>query len=86
MAPFTPLLQVRKTFRVKWYRSPIERETLSALMQRSNLRGAFGAVGHLGLWVATEALTFYLFWAEQWIGFADALEASIGDLAPKALA
>ena len=68
-----PLSQVRRTFRVKWYRCPIERETLRQLMQRSNLRGAFQAVGHLALWMGTGLLSYYLFKHQLWVGFALAL-------------
>ena len=31
-----PLTKVRKSFRVDWYRSPIDPKTLRKLMQRSN--------------------------------------------------
>ena len=65
-----PLSQVRRNFRVKWYRSPIEREKLRHLMQRSNLRGAFQAMGHLALWTGTGLLSYYLFKQQLWVGFA----------------
>ena len=65
-----PLSQVRRNFRVKWYRSPIEREKLRHLMQRSDLRGAFQAVGHLALWTGTGLLSYYLFKQQLWVGFA----------------
>lgn len=35
--------QVRKTFRISWYRCPIERETLRSLTKRSNAEGFFQA-------------------------------------------
>ena len=73
MTDHTPLAQVRKKFRVKWYRSPIPRDQLSALMRRSNLRGAAQSVGHLALWAATGAITFYCFIQGWWIAFAVAL-------------
>jgi len=73
MTQTTPLSQVRRTFRVKWYRSPIEGKEFRQLMQRSNLRGAFQAVGHLALWTATGLLSYYLFKQQLWIGFALAL-------------
>lgn len=53
-----PLSEVRKNLRVRWYRSPIEREEVQRLVQRSDLRGAFQAVGHIGLWLCTGTLTF----------------------------
>ena len=70
---YPPLSEVRKTFRVKWYRSPIERAKLSELMRRSNLRGAYQAVGHLALWTATGGLAYTLFTKQLWVGFAVAL-------------
>ncbi len=71
----TPLSQVRKTLRVQWYRSPIEREKLSQFMQRSNLRGGCQALGHLGLWTATGLLAYICFNQQLWVGFAVALFA-----------
>ena len=41
---------------IRWYRSPIERERLDQLMQRSDLRGALQTGAHLGLFFATAAL------------------------------
>lgn len=67
------LLDVRSSLKVKWYRSPIERETLRQIMQRSNLRGACQAVGHLGLWCLTGSATYYMFSQQLWVGFAIAL-------------
>ena len=58
---YTPLVEVRRTLRVKWYRSPIDPAVLRSLMQRSDLRGAFQAVGHLLLAAGTALLTWYLF-------------------------
>ena len=72
-AAHKPLSQVRSNLKVKWYRSPIERDVLWQLMQRSNLSGAFQAVGHLALWTATGALTYYLWTQQIWVGFAVAL-------------
>lgn len=69
----TPLSQVRKTFRVKWYRSPIEREKLVALMRRNNLRATLQAVGHLALWAATGLLAYSLYRQQLWVGFGIAL-------------
>lgn len=68
-----PLSQVRKTLRVRWYRSPIKRPKLSRLMRRSNWRGAFQAGGHLGLWAATGVISYTLYCQQSWIGFAVAL-------------
>ncbi len=68
-----PLSDVRKTLRVKWYRSPIERPKLSKLMRRSNLRGTFQAVGHLALWIATGVVSYTLYKQQLWVGFGVAL-------------
>ena len=68
-----PLEAVRRTMRVKWYRSPIDPAELRRLMQRSDLRGAFQAVGHLALAAGTGVLTYYLFSQQLWVAFAFAL-------------
>ena len=39
-------------------------------MRRSNLRGAFQAVGHLAVWTATGLLSYYFYKQQLWIGFA----------------
>ena len=54
-----PLAEVRKTMRVKWYRSPIEPQRLRALMQRSDRQGALQAVGNLALLATTGVTSFY---------------------------
>ena len=65
--------QVRKNFRISWYRCPIERETLRSLTKRSNAEGLFQAGGHLLLAVFTGYLTFRFFNTANWAGFALAL-------------
>ncbi len=72
---FQPLAEVRRDFRVKWYRSPVEPALLRELMRRSDWRGGLHSVGHLLLWAATGALTWLLFAAELWPLFAVALMA-----------
>ncbi len=70
-----PLAEVRNDLRVRWYRCPIERETLRQLMQRSDAQGWLQAGGHLALFVVTGTLAFAA-WANQaWVGFALALFA-----------
>ncbi len=70
---YRPLAEVRKEFRVKWYRCPIEHRVLRELSQRSNLQGFIQAVGHLGLFAITGMLAYFL-WAQHiWAGFAFAL-------------
>ena len=72
---YKPLADVRKTLRVKWYRSPIEPEKLRELSRRSDLQGWIQAGGHLALFAVTGTLVF-LFWAQQnWFGFFIALFA-----------
>lgn len=45
--------------KIHWYRTPLERETLAALNQRSDWLGLLQAGGHLGLLVLTGATAFY---------------------------
>lgn len=72
---YEPLAQVRKAFRIPWYRCPIEPAKLRELAGRSDLKGAFQAVGHLALFACT-GLSAYLFFLQQnWIGFSIALFA-----------
>jgi fatty acid desaturase len=44
-----------------WYRSPIEKDTLAQLMQRSNLRGSLQTFAHLGFFLVTAALAYFIF-------------------------
>jgi fatty acid desaturase len=66
-------IQVRRNFRVKWYRSPMDKSVLQELHERSDIKGYFQTLGHLGLLTCTGALTAVLFVQEQWIGFFIAL-------------
>ena len=70
---FPPLSEVRKDFRVKWYRCPIDPAVLRRLMQRSDLRGAFQTLGHLGLFAVTGTVTAWCFIQGLWLPFAIAL-------------
>ena len=45
---------------IGWYRSPVKREVLDALNQRSDLQGAFQTLGHLGLLALTGAAAFFV--------------------------
>ena len=72
---YEPLAQVRKTFRVAWYRSPIDAATLRALSQRSDAKGWLQAGGHLALFAATGLATAFFFSQGLWLGFAVALFA-----------
>ena len=64
-----------RSFRVDWYRCPIDRATLRDVMQKSDLQGWFQALGHLALAACTAALTYYFFVQQLWVGFALALFA-----------
>ena len=66
-------ISVRKDFRVKWYRSPVDNSVLRELHERSDIKGYLQTLGHLGLLTCTGALTAVLFVQEQWIGFFIAL-------------
>ena len=66
-------IQFRRDFRVKWYRSPVEKSILQELHKRSDIKGYLQTLGHLGLLTCTGALTAVLFVQEQWIGFFIAL-------------
>jgi fatty acid desaturase len=67
--------QVRKNFRISWYRCPIERDVLRKLVKRSNVRGLFQAVGHLALVVLTGYLVFRFFYQGAWLAFSLSLFA-----------
>ncbi len=87
-----PMDQVRQNLRIPWYRCPIEPARLKELTARSDLRGAFQAIGHIVLVALTGALTYYFFAERIWVGFAVALFAHgtiysfIGGLATHELA
>ncbi len=44
-----------KKSKIAWYRSPVDRQTLARLNQRSNLKGFAQTLGHLGLLLLTGA-------------------------------
>lgn len=70
---YPPLAEVRKTLRVKWYRSPIKHDKLRELSKRSDLQGWIQAGGHLALFAVTGALV-YICWSQQlWLAFLLAL-------------
>jgi fatty acid desaturase len=49
----------RKERKINWYRSPLKRDDLSGLNQRSDWKGLFQTGGYLGLLVLTGAAAFY---------------------------
>ena len=71
--PVGSLVEVRKRLRVPWYRSPIDKSTLWALMERSDLKGFAQTLTHIGLVVIMGALAALFFQQEQWALFALAL-------------
>lgn len=49
----------QKAQKINWYRSPLDRDTLAALNQRSDWKGLRQTLGHLGLLVLTGAAAWY---------------------------
>lgn len=45
--------------RIRWYRTPLDKETLARLNTRSDLKGGLQSLGHLGLMVLTGGLALY---------------------------
>jgi hypothetical protein len=54
-----PMGQVRATFKVDWYRSPVAPDQLKQLTKRSDLKGALQAFGSLALLVALGLAAWY---------------------------
>ncbi|MCB0186209.1 MAG: fatty acid desaturase, partial [Caldilineaceae bacterium] len=54
--------------KINWYRTPLDRETLAALNQRSDLWGLLQTGGHLGLLLLTGMLAVYA--AAHWPAWA----------------
>ena len=52
--------------RIAWYKSPISREVLASLNQRTDWQGLLQTVGHLGLLVVTGAAAWYAFGHWPW--------------------
>jgi fatty acid desaturase len=52
--------------RVNWYRTPVRREDMAALLERSDLKGLAQVLGHLGLAAATGAAAWYASVALPW--------------------
>ena len=70
---YHPLVEVRKTLKINWYRTPIERAALQKLSARSDAQGWMQAGGHFALYILTGALVFFL-WAQRiWPVFVIAL-------------
>ena len=73
MNNYQPLVEVRETLKVKWYRTKIDRNIMKELSKRSDAQGWFQAGGHFGLFILTGVLSFY-FWSQQiWLAMPIAL-------------
>lgn len=57
----SPLTAFSVDNKISWYRSPIDREILTQLMQRNNLYGWLQTLAHLGLFFVTAALCYWVF-------------------------
>ena len=57
--PYPPLSEIRKNFKVSWYRCPIEPAALKKLTARSDLQGFLQTLGHL---LGVAALAFLVCW------------------------
>jgi fatty acid desaturase len=57
----------REKTRIAWYKSPISRETLAALNQRSDLKGLAQALGHLGLVALSGSLAWLAADRHAWL-------------------
>ena len=55
-----------RKLKINWYRSPVERETLNRLNQRSDWRGLAQTLGHLGLLGLTGAAAWYVVGRQHW--------------------
>ncbi len=64
-----PMSESRKELRIKWYRCPIDPTVLRELSKPSDIQGFQMALGHLGLWLLTGALSFYFAVEQLWLGF-----------------
>jgi fatty acid desaturase len=53
------MLGDQKMQKIHWYRSPVDRETLNVLNQRSDWKGLLQTLGHLGLLVLTGAAAWF---------------------------
>ena len=67
---YEPMRKVRKALRVKWYRTPIEKQRMWELMERSDRKGFTQTLGHIGVAVGLGAAAAYFFIVESWALFA----------------
>lgn len=66
---YAPMREVRKALRVKWYRTPIRKQRLWELMERSDRKGFTQTLGHIGVATGLGAASAYFFIVEQWALF-----------------
>ncbi len=66
---YRPLNEVRKSLRVKWYRSPIDRQRLHTLSIRTDKQGWKQAGGHVALYLALVTLAATLWFLKIWLVF-----------------
>jgi len=65
-AGYPPLVEIRQSLRIKWYRCPIETAVLRRLLQRSDWQGLLQAGGHFALWLCTAILAYACFAYGYW--------------------
>jgi fatty acid desaturase len=61
------MLTDQKMQKIHWYRSPVDREILAELNQRSDLKGLLQTLGHLGLLVLTGGAAWYAAEQQAWL-------------------
>ena len=66
---YPPLEDVRKTLRIKWYRSPVSPKRLRGLSIRTDRQGWIQAGGHVGIYLCLAFVTTVLWLQEAWVGF-----------------
>jgi fatty acid desaturase len=59
--PMETAPQLRNETKITWYRSPIDRETMSRLMKKSDAKGLIHAGLHLALFATTTTLAYFAF-------------------------
>jgi len=74
-AAYQSLEDTRRNLRIRWYRCPVDRDKLRALMQATDGQGLFQAGGHLAIAACTGGLTLYFYSQAMWPAFAAALFA-----------
>jgi len=72
-ASYPLLSDIRKSYRVKWYRCPIETATLHRLLKRDDKQGFIQAGGHLCLWLLSSSLVYLCFLNSLWLWIIPAL-------------